>query len=166
MGIEYLKLPVERKNGYWRRLSQLIGNGRDLHTWYREQGAYRNGREFVLPARAKLGMTARVAACTRAAGLTFGAADVEFLHFSDSACCCSGVDKLQGFQGFYRHQIAYALHINRGSTVSLDQIGMEWIPARSSDRFMNSRSRLSTRTSKIGSMQDHIERRWNGQNGG
>jgi hypothetical protein len=58
------------------------------------------------------------------------------------------------------------LHINRGSTVSLDQIGMEWIPARSSDRFMNSRSRLSTRTSKIGSMQDHIEPRWNGQNGG
>jgi hypothetical protein len=119
------------------------------------------GRELVLPARAKLGMSARVAACTRAAGLTFGAADVEFLHYSDSACCCSGVDKLQGFQGFYRHQIAYALHINRGSTVSLDQIGMEWTPARSIDRFMNSRSRLSTRTSKIGSMQDHIERRWN-----
>jgi DNA repair photolyase len=159
VAFEHLKLPVERhENGWWT--FPILGSG-DLYAHYHRHGAPRDGREFVLPVSIKLGTTLRVRAVVHQHGMSFGAADNELQYLSDSACCCSGIDRFPGFENFFRHQIGFALYQSRGKAIHYNAISREWAPSGSIDRYLNSRSRLSSRTAKEGSLSEHVRARWN-----
>jgi len=159
LGFEHLKVPLERNNVLWSELNDAAGY--DLYGSYKSQHAKLDGRELLLPASVKLDKILEVAAQARAAGLTFGAADNEFQYLSDTACCCSGVDKFPGFENFFRYQIAYAVRKSLGKPISLGTLVNEWRPSGSVDRYFNSRSRLSGRVDAEGSATDHIRVKWN-----
>lgn len=159
VALEHLKIPVERNHSLWKELSRSAG--RDLHDEYKALGARLDGREFVLPTSAKLQAIVEAAAAVRRQKMTFGAADNEFQYLSDTGCCCSGVDQFPGFENWFKHQVGYAVRSSLGSRITYDSLSREWAPAGSVDRFLNSHSRLSTRSDSSGSVREHLKVRWN-----
>lgn len=159
VGFEHLKLPVERENPLWKSLTLAVG--RNLHQEYKDLGARRDGREFVLPIKHKLRKVLEVSSHVRKQGMTFGAADNEVQFLSDTDCCCSGVDQFPGFENWFKHQIGYAVRKCRGRLITYASISREWCPSGSIDRFLNEHSRLSARSEVIGTIRDHIKQRWN-----
>jgi hypothetical protein len=159
VGVEHLKLPVERGHRLWEVLREGIGD--DVLQLYKRGGAYRDGREFILPARAKLPVLLDARNAVRANGMTFGAADNDLQYLSDTACCCSGADTVAGFENWFKFQIGYAIRQCRGRTITFESIRNEWRPRGPVDRYLNSRSRLSTRDGLTGSIDDHIRFKWN-----
>jgi hypothetical protein len=93
--------------------------------------------------------------------MTFGAADNEFQYLSDTGCCCSGVDQFPGFEGWFKHQIGYAVRQSRGKPLRYEVIAKEWAPSGSIDRYLNSRSRIGHYNKTNGTIRDHVLRRWN-----
>lgn len=163
VALEHLKVPLERGNPLWAQF--VSGTGRDLHLVYRRAGALRDGREYVLPAAAKIERLLEVRDLVRAAGMTFGAADNEFQYLSDTEACCSGVDQFLGFQNFFRHQIGYAVRKSAGAEITYDLIKDEWHPRGSIDWYLNSKSRLGTEDRCEASLKRHVLARWNSDRG-
>lgn len=159
VAFEHLKVPLERSKPLWQEF--VSGVGRDLHAEYRRLGAIRDGREFILPAKEKLSRVLEVARLVHRHGMTFGAADNEFQYLSDTECCCSGIDQFAGFEHWFGHQIGHAVRRCRGKEITYDSIAREWTPTGSIDRYLNSRSRLSSRTNCRGTLREHIRARWN-----
>jgi DNA repair photolyase len=159
ISFEHLKVPLERKTGLWQEFTKQIGF--DPYEAYKAKAAVRDGRELVLPPDLKLGTVLEVADAVRRQGMTFGAADNEFQHLSDTGCCCSGVDRFPGFENYFKHQIGYAVRKCRGQTIAYSSIQHEWAPTGSIDRYLNSKSRISPRNSGKATMIDHIKMRWN-----
>ncbi len=159
VAIEHLKLPMETGHRLWPRL--LAGSGRNLRNDYRDAGAKRDGREFVLPPEVKLPTILEVREAAREARLSLGVADNEFQYLSDTACCCSGVDRFPGFEGWFKHQIAHAVRRRRGQRIVYGAIAGYWTPAGSVDRWLNSHSRSGRLGVSGGTLRDHIRFRWN-----
>jgi len=159
ISLEHLKVPMEKNSLNWRNFTNRLGT--DLHQQYISQGAFREGREYVLPAARKFAVVQEAAAAVREYGMTFGAADNEFQYISDTACCCSGVDRFSGFENFFKHQIGYALRQCRGKKITYSAIQNEWTPQGSIDRYLNSHSRLSQRNEDSGTIARHIQAKWN-----
>jgi DNA repair photolyase len=159
IALEHLKVPVERNHALWTQLTTAAQ--RDFHSEYKAANALRDGREFVLPSIAKLPAILEAAKAARSCKMTFGAADNEFQYISDADCCCSGVDQFPGFENWFKHQIGYAVRKCRGTRITYDSVSREWAPTGSIDRFLNSRSRLSSRSELPGTLRDHVRGRWN-----
>lgn len=163
VGFEHLKVPLERHSSHWQDFVRQIGH--DMHTEYKAAGAYRDGRELIMPAKRKLDVVLKTAAEVRRRGMSFGAADNEFQYYSDSSCCCSGVDRFPGFENYFKHQIGYALRKCRGQLITYESIKGEWAPQGSIDRYLNSRSRIGSRNGEQSTIIDHIRLRWNQTSG-
>jgi DNA repair photolyase len=159
VALEHLKLPMERNHPMWEKL--ISAAGLNLRAEYERLNAIRDSREYILPPRAKLPTILEAASAVRSRKMTFGAADNEFQYLSDFKCCCSGVDQFPGFENWFKHQIAYAIHKRVGKRITYDAIAREWVPVGSIDRFINPHSRLSARGDLQGSVIDHIKARWN-----
>ena len=156
---EFLRLPRERNKPLTSDFPILTGH--DLYEFYRNAGALHRVREYILPGEHRLPTILRARAAIRQAGMTFGAADNDFQYLSDTACCCSGVDENTGFEGFFRHQIAYAVRKNFGGLIEYSTIAAEWVPTGSIDRYLNSGRRVGTKTGVAGTVREHIANRWN-----
>jgi hypothetical protein len=159
VSFEHLKLPLERSNPLWQQFK--AGTERDFFKEYHEAGARLDGRELVLPAAEKLQIALLVRACSHRHQMTFGAADNEFQYLSDTGCCCSGVDQFPGFEGWFKHQIGYAVRQSYGKPLRYEVLAKEWTPVGSIDRYLNSRSRIAERGKSNGTIRDHVRRRWN-----
>jgi DNA repair photolyase len=159
VAFEHLKLPLERSNPLWQEFN--AGTERDFVKEYQEAGAHRDGRELVLPAPQKLHMALLARSSSHRYGMTFGAADNEFQYLSDTGCCCSGVDQFPGFEGWFKHQIGYAVRQCYGKPLRYEVLAKEWTPVGSIDRYLNSRSRIAQRGKSNGTIRDHVRRRWN-----
>jgi DNA repair photolyase len=159
VALEHLKIPLERQHPLWESFTHVAR--RDFHEEYKNKGAVRDGREFILPANVKINTVLEAARAVRNAGMTFGAADNEFQYLSDTECCCSGVDQFPGFENWFKHQIGNAVRKQIGRAITYEGISHEWSPTGSIDRYLNSRSRLSRRSDVIGSVLDHMRARWN-----
>jgi hypothetical protein len=158
IAIEHLKLPVEKRHPLWPVLAS--GSRMDLEAYYRSAGARLNGREKVLPAATKLPAILAARSAARDRGLSFGVADNEFQYLSDYGCCCSGVDRFAGFDGWFKHQFAHAVRLCRGERILYGSISRYWTPTGSVDRWINSHSRIENDETS-GRIEEHIRTRWN-----
>jgi DNA repair photolyase len=156
---EFLRLPRERnaalQAGFYRR------TGEDIYKRYETAKSLHRVREYILPAEQRLPTILRARSAIRAAGMRFGAADNDLQYLSDDACCCSGVDAVPGFEGFFRHQVAFAVRRNFGRRITFGSIAKEWTPKGSIDRYLNSGRRIAAESGSTGSVRDHVARRWN-----
>src|SRR5262249_7117184 len=153
------KLPVERAHPLW---ADLITARPQLWEEYSREGARRDGREYILPARVKLPTVLEVRDATRQAGVSLGVADNDLQYLSASDCCCSGVDRFPGLEGWFKHRVAYAVRRCRGRRISYGAIARYWAPEGFVDRWLNSHSRLGGPGAEVGgTLEDHIRARWN-----
>jgi len=164
VGVEHLKLPVERS---WRGDTELKHVlGKQVLERFVEIG-HRIGREWVLPVEDRLPVAVRLAKAAHARGLSFGFADNDLLWLSDGTCCCSGADLMAGFSSHFRCN--YTTAVRNGLTdrfITLSSLETEWIPSHSIARFVNSRSRLPSDHGVGASMWSYVESGWNGKPNG
>lgn len=156
VSVEHLKLPVERDWSHRKRMNTAVGY--DLTQFYRTRSAQRVGREWILPALERLPAIVTLRAHSRRLGMSFGAADNDFLHWSDGMVCCSGADLLGMGKGL---RFNFTTAIRRGlpmRRIEFDTIRSEWRPTRSISEFVNSRSRRKNGET----VEAYIRRRWNG----
>jgi hypothetical protein len=159
LALEHLKVPIDPRIAGWRRFESQ--SGVPWREQYRNEGATRDGREYIFRGRKKLRVIQKVAALARKKRMTFGAADNEYQYLSDTDCCCSGVDQFPGFDNWFKHQIGYAVRKSNGGTIAYESIAQEWSPLSSVDRFLNSHTRLGLKLGNNGTMADHVRFRWN-----
>ena len=154
--VEHLKLPVERDWSHREKMNSAVGY--NLAQYYRNRSAQRVGREWILPALERLPAIVTLRAHSKRLGMNFGAADNDFLHWSDGVVCCSGADLLGMGEGL---QFNFTTAIRRGlltRTIEFDAIRSEWRPTRSISEFVNSRSRRKNGET----VESYIKDRWNG----
>lgn len=165
VAVEHLKMPVEDRWNGGRQLSRALGF--DVYEWYRSNSAQRVGREWVLPTRLRLSTVRSLRAHTKAAGMSFAAADNDLMLMSDGACCCSGADSLPGFENFYRYNYAEAARLGAGrGEFSIDVLNGVWRPQSTIARYVNSRSRIRSDDARGAGVEAYIRRHWNGSPNG
>jgi DNA repair photolyase len=161
LSFEHLKIPVEA-------IRTKSDNGftiSSLREQYRRQGMRLDGREYVLEPIRKVANVISVRHIVHKHGMTFGAGDNELQFLSDGEACCSGIDRFRGFGNVFKHQIALA--VKRGvktGAITIQSISDEWTPIGSIDRYLNSRTRISSRCNLLGSVADHVKYRWENLN--
>jgi DNA repair photolyase len=161
VAVEHLKLPIETRWAGTRAMSRVLGF--DLLERFRNGGAARVGREWVLPIRERAARVMEWRDAAHACGLSFGAADNDLLLLSDGDCCCSGVDLLNpAFGAFSRFTYTEAARRGaRDNHITFDALQSAWRPRRSIAEFVNSRSRLPRTVAGRG-VDAYLERGWNG----
>jgi len=160
VSVEHLKLPIERHWSNRERMNAAVGF--DLEDFYRRRAAQRIGREWILPALERLPAITLLRAHCKRLGMSFGAADNDFLHWSDGLVCCSGADLLGMGNGL---QFNFTTAVRRGiasRTIKFDSIRAEWRPMRSISEFVNSHSRRRCGET----VETYIRDRWNGATNG
>jgi hypothetical protein len=158
LSLEHLKVPLEDRGWASKRAGVSMPA---LKRQYQERGAWRDGREYVLPSIQKQSTILHVRSLAHRHGMTFGAADNDFQFLSDGEACCSGVDQFAGFDRVFKHQIALAVKRGtRDGIIKLGSIDKEWCPDSSIDRYLNSRSRIGSRNATGGTIQNHVAARW------
>nr|WP_319453575.1 MULTISPECIES: radical SAM protein [unclassified Mycobacterium] len=165
VGVEYLKLPVERWRGT-QRMSQAVGV--DLGRLYSAEGAERSAREWLLPATRRLESIVSLRAETHACGMSFGAADTDLLPLGDGACCCSGAEVLLKTAPNFL-EFNYLGAVRRASAsgqVSFNSLSDCWVPGGSIAEMVNSESRLPSRNGRGAELRDYIRANWNGRPNG
>ncbi len=157
IGFEHLKLPLEKNNPLWKKLSAKLNY--DIRDYYLKNGSTNDGRELILPPEIKIKNALKVKKECASNNITFGSADNEIQYLSDNDCCCSGVDQFDGFENFNKFQISYAIKKSQGNRIKFNLISEEWRPSGSIDKHLNSKSRLS-KNDKFNSVEDYIHNRW------
>jgi hypothetical protein len=163
VAVEHLKLPVEADWRGSQRLATVLGER--VLSQFTAYGT-RIGREWILPLSMRIDGILALRRITHETGMTFGAADNDLLLLSDGNCCCSGAD-LQGFDTHFQCQYTNAARKGMSSgSVTIANIEKEWRPTSTIARFMNSRSRLPTKSGVGAGMWDYLKRNWNGRANG
>ena len=160
LGFEHLKFPLENNNSLNSKIQKLTDV--NLLEYYRDNKSNYDGRELVLPFDIKLKMINQVKEEANKYSMTFGAADNEFQFLSDTNCCCSGVDQIEGFENWNKYQIGYAVKKttnNNNCQILFSSIEDEWKPTGAIDKHMNSKSRL-TKTENHNTVERYIKDRW------
>lgn len=140
IGFEHLKLPIEKNTDLERKVKQITG--RNIYDIYKSQQAQINGREYILPINAKIENIVKLKNAINKTGISLGFADNEFQYLSDFDCCCSGVDMFDGFGGWYKPQISYAIkksYKSKSELIKIENITNEWNSFGSIDKFVNSK---------------------------
>jgi len=164
VSVEHLKLPIEAGWKGRQELSDVLGL--DLRTHYRDAGSKRDGREWILPLERRLDNILELKDVARRHGVSFGAADNDLLHLSDSECCCSGADILLGDISPWQFNITTAVRRGmRGGIISFDDIDTCWRPNTNMHRYVNSKSRSPSdnRTKSRKLFDDFIKDAWDGK---
>lgn len=155
---EYLKLPVEDLADPVCRIP--AADGRSMISVYRDAGAERQGRELVMPTSYKLGFLSDISRFAREAALTVGFGDNEFLPFSDGNSCCNGADLYLKDATYFDANVAAVVRSKcAGEQICFDDLKSKWIPKKSVETYLNSKSRLSNGRQKA-SWLDMLEHRW------
>lgn len=157
IGFEHLKLPLEKDHILWKRL--LSNLKFDIKEYYKNLGAFVDGRELILPAEYKVIKALEVRDEAHKYSLSFGSADNDIQYLSDFDCCCSGVDQFDGFEKWNKFQIAYAIKKSKGNEIRFDSIINEWHPDGAIDNYLNSKSRIKA-LEEHNKIRDYIEKRW------
>ena len=118
LSFEHLKI------GFWREIISkkstiLLSALEDYH----RRGRVRDGWEWVLASECKVDDLVQVREFCHRLGMSFGAADNEFIYLSDHFACCSAIDQFPAFGNFYRYQTSYALKKAIGSEIRFSEIG-------------------------------------------
>lgn len=164
VGVEHLKLPLEKGWGGTRHLSSVLGY--DVLAWYRRRRAERVGRELVLPVGDRLPAILELRQLAHAYGLTFGAADTDLLLLSDGCCCCSGADLHGVADSFHDYTYVQAVRRSEPADIRIAALDKSWVPDGSIARWVNSHSRIPSNDGIGAGLEAYLRRNWNGRSNG
>lgn len=152
--LEFLKLPVEMTLGQSKELFKALNW--DGIGYYKQMGAERNGREWMLPTKVKWELLQPLIEQIHKNGMTYGAGDYGLNHLGDTDCCC-GLDKIEGFSNWNHNNFSNWIRNNRTNVIIFDTAIREMIPSQSIGMYINSHSRISGENSIFSYLKD----KWN-----
>jgi hypothetical protein len=156
---EFLKVGSEASQASRARLNR--GVGIDVAEHYKKAGARYIGREYVLPIELRFPHHQRWRELAHSKAMTYGFADLDLLHLSDGRCCCSGIDAIQGFQGFNRFTITEATKtaMELKAPVRIEHIVEYFTPRSTISHWVNSRVRRAVNT-PAAPIEAYIRHKW------
>ena len=115
------------------------------------------GREYEMPNDIRLPEILKFIKASAKYKISIGIGDNGFQHLSTSLCCC-GIDLLQGFENWNKHNITVALkRTAKDNAVNYKSIVGEWAPKSNISMMINSKTRL---TKGCNTIIDHIKCQW------
>lgn len=98
----------------------------DAYHEYQYLDVNSEGFEKILPTWRKWKYVKEMKEIANSYGLTYGAADNDLRDFGDTICCC-GIDRVPGFENFWRYQASQAADIaKKKGWVSLEDMQEFW----------------------------------------
>jgi hypothetical protein len=153
ISFEHLKLPVE--NDY-SKINKFLGI--DILEYYKNNLAYKSGREWLLPAEIKQNNLKDLLHNIDLKNVSIGFSDNDLMHLNRGNCCIGYNNKNKVFSNYYKYTITEAIKRNKNGYITLSSIKDEWYPQRSINRVMNSHSKIKGNHISI---KDYITRSWN-----
>jgi len=152
--VEFLKLPLEKSLFFISNIFNSIDwNG---FNYYKDNGAIKTGREWVLPPQLKWELLQPIINSIRNHGMTYGAGDYGLNHLGDTDCCC-GIDNIPGFNNWFHPNIAYIIRNSPGELLTFNDVNQFDYPQKSIRMYMNSNSRPKNTKG----IKDYIKNKWN-----
>lgn len=152
--LEHLKIPIEQssRNALFQILRRLGIRQDDFFKY----GKTYIGREISICADEKYDSIQFIKEICVANGITFGAGDYGFYHFSTTNCCC-GIDKYVNFDNWFRGNFTNVIKESSG-VITKDALDKYEYPNGSIRMYINSHSRQQNNSVKI---KDFLLRKWN-----
>ncbi|VVT01397.1 MULTISPECIES: hypothetical protein [Marinobacter] len=161
---EYLKCPIDANRNFGKSLANDLG--KNPIEYYKELGAERYGREYMLPLRYRAPWLIEFANKARDNGVTFGFADNDLLLHSDGQSCCSASDLYLKKASFFNANIvALAKSKQYGDLIYFSDYLSRWIPESSVSTYLNSTARLRSLNFEESQWLQYLREMWLGQYG-
>lgn len=153
--LEYLKLPVEKNNLSFNAMLNSINW--DAYDFYKKNMCILVGREWLLPNKFKLENLQPIINSIHKRKLTYGAGDYGLHHLGDTDCCC-GIDKLDGFNNWFKGNISNIIRKSRSNFLEFPEVLKFWFPKKSIKMYLNSNCRLGGDDHRI---IRYLREKWN-----
>lgn len=139
--LEHLRIPTnssyKSRNLLWKAL------GKNMIVEYTRLGLRYSRVSYELASEAKINNILFCRDEAHRLGMTFGAGDNDFHHFSDYLCCC-GVPNRPEFSNIYTGHIGSGVFMSmRQGKLSFDYLNDEWHPSGGIREHINSHCRVS-----------------------
>ena len=142
--LEHLKLPVETNSR--NRLTSLCRKCNLSLDLYDKFGV-RYGRSIILPNHCKLENILIIKNLCESNGVTFGAGDYGFYHFSSTNCCC-GIDKYFPDASWFKGNFTNLIKCSTSSNIFMSELEKHDFPESSISMYINSHSRIENNSIK------------------
>jgi hypothetical protein len=153
--VEHLRIPTNSRLRDRKLLWSALGL--NFLRFYRSKGLRHSRVNYELVSQHKMANVLQARAATHHFGMSFGAGDNDFHHFSDAVCCC-GVPATEHFKHTYKGHLGYgAFNAIRTGEVSFAYLDTEWQPQGSAVEYLNSHCRLADSNRVVDLLQDRIE---------
>ncbi|MEN9532357.1 MAG: hypothetical protein RIQ83_1581 [Pseudomonadota bacterium] len=161
---EYLKCPIDANKKFGPYLIKILG-GKPTE-YYKNLGAIKQGREYILPIEYRMHRLSTMAADTRRKGMTFGFADNDLLLHSDGNACCSASNLyLRNASFFTANVVSLAKEKKNGEKIYFDEFLSRWIPKNAISTYLNSKARLSILNTNQPEWLSYLQEMWLGKLG-
>jgi len=158
--VEHLKLPFDKKIDV-----NSLGSAFDVDIMrlFPFEDRIVRGREFEMPRDLRLKEIKKFVSASKKYQISLGIGDNGFQQYSSSKCCC-GIDSLNDFKNWFKHNMTYAIINSKGKKrIDYSSIADEWVPKGNIAEMINSKTRLNH---TFNSVKNHIRKQWrtNGKN--
>ena len=142
--LEHLKLPIETNSRkVLVALCQRCGISLELY----EKFGKIYGRSIVLPNEIKFENILEIRRMCEENGVTFGAGDYGFYHFSSTNCCC-GIDKYFPESNWFKGNFTNVIKNVAGKQMFISELDNYDYPSSSISMYINSHSRIDNNSIK------------------
>jgi hypothetical protein len=161
---EYLKVPIDANKKFGTSLVKLM-NGDPIKT-YRELGAKKLGREYILPLSYRSGHLITIGREAKQMGMTFGFGDNDLLIHSCGTSCCNASDLyLNESSTFDANIVSLAKTKSVGDKIFVSDYLNTWLPKKKISTYLNSKSRIEVNGKDSPDWIHYLEKMWKGEHG-
>lgn len=161
---EFLKCPIDANIKFGKNLQGIL-NGNPIQR-YKDLGALKQGREYILPITYRAPVLADMAKETREKGMTFGFADNDLLLHSDgNACCAASNLYLKDANYFTANIVSLAKKKPIGEKLYFSEFLSGWVPTGAISTYLNSKARIVVSDSSKPEWLSYLKEMWIGKLG-
>jgi DNA repair photolyase len=137
--LEHLRIPTNSRKELREQFFDAIGM--NMLEEYKRLGLQYSRINFELASKVKLDNILKAKEKVNKLGMTFGSADNDYHHISDTPCCC-GLPDNDAFSNFYKGNIGYSMYQSmKLNYINFKNIDNQWQPEGSISEFINSDGR-------------------------
>tara|TARA_R110001632_G_scaffold35828_4_gene90406 strand:- start:77429 stop:78700 length:1272 start_codon:yes stop_codon:yes gene_type:complete len=161
---EFLKCPIDANKKFGKNLIETLSGNPIQH--YKELGAKRQGREYILPIEYRAKSLEKMYIEAREKNITFGFADNDLLLHSDGNACCSASNLyLKNANYFTANIVHVAKNKAVGEKIYFNDFLSGWVPKHAISTYLNSKSRIITSEKDKPEWLSYLKEMWSGNLG-
>ncbi|WP_152561261.1 SPL family radical SAM protein [Halomonas salina] len=161
---EYLKVPLDANVKFGSSLKKLLGN--NPIRFYKNLGACKQGREYILPLSYREKLLTEISHSCRKRKISFGFADNDLLIHSDGMSCCNASDLYLNKASYFHGNIVHLAKVKRiGELIRFSDYLSSWIPSQKISTYLNSKSRVKIISTEQPDWLTYLGEMWKGEHG-